>query len=138
MKRLREVRRRGRGSTADFRLLFDALEACSGPSAPLERAVARTPDLHLAFQLESGETLACVRIWRGRMSKEPHAEPASTRVILPPTTAERMVTGHPAGVLSAAYFDGSARVEGRVWELMDLLNLLEHLTSHIDSVGGGR
>jgi hypothetical protein len=131
-----ELRQRGRGSAADFHLLFDALEAFARPPGPLARDVARTPDLHVAFESDAGETLACVRIRRGRVAAEPHAESATTRVVLGPLTARQVLLGHPAGVLSEAYFDGRAKVEGRVRDLMELLNLLEALKTHLNGREG--
>ncbi|MEM3087416.1 MAG: hypothetical protein QXO51_00625 [Halobacteria archaeon] len=132
---LRELRRKGKGSAADFHLLFDALEAFARPRGPLAGDVARTPDLHVAFESDAGETLACVRIRRGKVVRGPHAESASTRVILGPLAARQALLGHPAGVLSEAYFDGRAKVEGRVRDLMELLNLLESLNARLNGEG---
>ncbi len=142
VKRPRAIRREDRASSRGFQLLLDALEGCTGPNGACSLELARTPDLHVAFLLDNGETLGCVRIRRGRLSREPHTTsadaPADTRVVLSPGAAKQVLTGHPASALGNAYFNGQARVEGDVRHLMNLLNLLECLAPHLDSDGGKR
>lgn len=131
LERLRELRCSGRASPKQFHLLTDALVEVSGKPGPLAGEVMRSPDLHVAFRLDSGEPLTCVRLRRGRLSSHPDPESSATQVTLPAATAARALKDHPARVLGEAYMSGEANVKGEVSHLMTLVALLESLAPRL-------
>lgn len=132
LKKVRELRRRGKASPKDFHLILRALEEASRVQGPVAREVRQSPDLHVAFQLKSGAPLGCVQIRKGRAVSHRDPEPnCATRVVLPAETAAEALANHPARALIDAYMKGAAEVGGEMSGFMTVISLLEGLAAHL-------
>lgn len=138
LKRLTALRRRGEASPRNFHLLLNALQEASSVSGVLAREVRQSPDLHVAFKLESGAPLGCIELRQGRVITHSDAGPSATQVTLPPATAKRALAGHPAKALIDAYMNGGAKVGGEMSGFMTVIALLEGLAARLGQGVPGR